>query len=150
MRLPRGQSTGILSVDAAFDGVAGVVDLAGSVLHFSPAAMRICALIRSTPVTSSVTGADLDARVHLDEIGAPSRSIRNSTVPALVANFGGPSPLLRRVFRRLGSKIGEGDSSTILVAALNAALRSPRWMSFRAVAENLEFDVTRVFEEFFA
>ena len=36
---------------------------------FSPAAMRICSLTRSMPVTNSVTGMlDLDAGVHLDEV----------------------------------------------------------------------------------
>ena len=76
----------MLGVDAAFDRMAAIVTgpgrMSGSV---RPAAMRICALTRSMPVMSSVTGCSTWMRAFTSmKYSLPFSSIRNSTVPALV------------------------------------------------------------------
>ena len=60
------EGLGILGVDAALDGVAAELDRARRRRSsFSPAAMRICALIRSTLVTISVTGCSTWMRAFI-------------------------------------------------------------------------------------
>jgi hypothetical protein len=64
----RRERDGILRVHAALDGPPrGLISRLGNSMG-SPAAMRICSAMRSTPVTSSVTRVlHLDAGVHLHE-----------------------------------------------------------------------------------
>ncbi len=50
------EGIGIFGIDAALDAVAAKFDRPPASSSLSPAAMRICALIRSTLVTISVTG----------------------------------------------------------------------------------------------
>ena len=59
----RRERLGILGVDPAFDRVAGDRDVALLERQPSPAAIRICSLTMSTPVTNSVTGCSTCRRV---------------------------------------------------------------------------------------
>jgi len=78
--------------------------------------MRICALIKSTPVTSFRNGMfDLNARIHFDEIHRAVLIHQELDGPGIgIADFlAVPSPLWRpSSLRSFASTTGDGDSST--------------------------------------
>ena len=144
----------VLGVDAALDGRAARTMSSCVKGSGSPAATRICALIRSMPVTISVTGCSTWMRaLTLDEVEV-ALAIDDELDGAGVGVAGRLAPAARPPRRSpsrvSGAKRGGGALlDQLLMAALHRAVALPQMDDVAVlVGQDLHFDVPRMLDVF--